>query len=164
MMRTARYKHLGPLVNYGREKFCNVALLFSVFGFGFVRLQPYLKTSDQDKSDWHSQIHQQGILNEGEEVSSQLTSLYLPARISCLFTEDFYFYKTIFLDQEFNRTEPSRSVRFPWHKLITSRCFLRAEVSQRVYRRQLLSPQSYVQEPWAVFTTLCFLRNLRRAQ
>jgi hypothetical protein len=58
----------------------------------------------------------QGSLTE-VEGSVQFTSLYLLAYISCFLYGKYYllfFYKTSYLNEEANCTDPSLSVRIPW--------------------------------------------------
>jgi hypothetical protein len=61
------------------------------------------------------QMPLQGSLTEGKG-SVQLTSLYRLVRISFFLCWKYYlpFYKTSYLNEEVNRTEPSGSVSVPW--------------------------------------------------
>ncbi len=63
---------------------------------------------------WSCYILAQGSLTEGEG-SVQLTSLYLLVQIAFMLQLLFnFFYKTSYLNEEVNSTEPSPSVSFPW--------------------------------------------------
>ncbi len=98
------------VINYLNHIYSTGHCIYNLKSFQFMSVTMFI-----EQGTGYTGIPVQGSLTE-REGSVQFTSLYKLVQIGCFLfgTVLFSLYKTTYLNEEVNRTDPSPSVRLPW--------------------------------------------------